>query len=151
MPSSNAYREQASALILREDGFPQAWGSHAGLWNEGQGWREDAPADHGVEPVIGDVSAGATGPDRGRSRRRTAPTLQRARRPRPGGVSGRRAYRQGDILQCHLHPPHIWGQDRRGAELGNGRSNTDGAASGAREDGGFAVQALYGYCEQEGI
>ena len=50
------------------------------------------------------------------------------------GVSGRRAYRQGDDLHGHLHPPHRGGQDRRGAQLGNGRPSTDGAASGARED-----------------
>src|SRR5215207_479323 len=43
----------ACALILREDGLPQAWGSHAGCGDEGQGWREAAPADHGVEPLIG--------------------------------------------------------------------------------------------------
>jgi hypothetical protein len=67
--------------------------------------------------------------------------LHRARHPRSKGASGRRSYRQGGDLQNYLHPPHIWGQDRRGAELGNGRLKTDGTASRARDTRARASRA----------
>jgi hypothetical protein len=44
--------------------------------------------------------------------------LHRARHPRSKGASGRRAYRQGDNLQSHLHPPHRRGKIAEERSLG---------------------------------